>query len=119
MKKGCFITTIVALTIIVAAILYVFQNHFDSLILNPGKKFVAGFIKDDIKSKIKFVADSPEKTELINLIEDYASDKKVLEKVKEADINKIISAIETAAEDSLIGKAELENISQLLKARLK
>ena len=119
MKKGCFITTIVTLTIIIAGILYVFQNHFDNLVLNPGKKFVAGFIKDDINSKIKFVADSPEKAELINLIERYAADKEVLEKVKEADINKIISAIEAAAEDSLILKTELENISQLLKTRLK
>ncbi len=119
MKKGCFVTTIVTLTIIVAVILYLAQNHFDSFILNPGKKIVAGFIKDDINSKLKFVTDSKEKTELLHLVDQYAADKEMLEKVKEADINKIISAVETAVEDSLIEKAELENISQLLKTIIK
>lgn len=119
MKKGCFVTLIVTLTIIVAAVLYIFQNHFDSLIMNPGKKIIAEFIKDEFNSKLMIVIDSPEKQELKELIEGYSNNIEKYKNVNEDDIKKVIDSINAAISDSIIYRAELENIKQLTKRILK
>jgi hypothetical protein len=119
MKKGCFITAIVVATIVIGAAMYIFQNHFDTLVLNPGKKLLAGFIKEDLKKKLEFVVDSPEKTELKILIEKYSSDAETLKKLKEKDVDQIINVIDSALDDSIIQKSELEDISLIIKSKSK
>ena len=119
MKKGCFITTIVVATILIGAAMYIFQNHFDSLVLNPGKKILAGFVKKDLEKKLEFVIETREKTELRNLIKEYSENTDAIKKLKEKDIDQIISTIESAISDSIIKKSELEEISQLLKSKSK
>ena len=119
MKKGCFITTIVVSTILVGAGLYIFQNHFDDFVLNPGKKWIAGFVKDELDAKLISVIDSPEKHELKKLIKEYSENAEALKKVKEKDIDKLIAEIESAMLDSIIQKTELEEIKQLIKTEQK
>jgi hypothetical protein len=119
MKKGCFITAIFVITLIVGTALYIFQNHFDTLVLNPGKKLLAGFVKKDLEEKLEVVIDSPEKTELKNLIKSYAENTEAIKKLKEKDIDEIISVIESTVSDSVINKSELEKISQIIESKLK
>lgn len=119
MKKGCFITTIVVVTILIGAAMYIFQNHFDSLVLNPGKKILAGFVKKDLEKKLEFVIETREKTELRNLIKEYSENTDAIKKLKEKDVDQIISTIESAISDSIIKKSELEEISQLIKLKSK
>ncbi len=119
MKKGCFITSIVIFTILVGASLYIFQNHFDDFVLNPGKKWIAGFVKDELDAKLISVIDSPEKNELKKLIKEYSENAEALKKLKEEDIDKLIAEIESAMYDSIIQKKELEEIKQLTKTKLK
>lgn len=119
MKRGCFITVIVVLTIFVAAALYIYQNHFDTLILNPGKKWLAGFVRQEFDEKLESVKDSPERTELQKLIHDFSENTEAIKKFKEKDIEKLINTIENAMSDSLIQKTELEEISQIIKSKVK
>ena len=117
MKKGCFITAVVVFTILRGAALYIFQNHFDTLVLNPGKKLLAGFVKDELEEKLEYVVDSPEKIELKMLIRDFSKNTEALKKLKENDINKLITTIESAMNDSIIQKSELEEISLIIKSK--
>ncbi len=119
MKKGCFITTIVVATVIIGAALYIFQNHFDSLILNPGKKILAGFVKKDLEKKLEFVVETPEKAELRSLIKKYSENTDAIKKLKEKDVEQLISTIESAISDSIIKISEFEEISQLIKLKSK
>lgn len=119
MKKGCFITTIVVFTILVGAGLYIFQNHFDDFVLNPGKKLIAGFIENEFETKLVNVVDSPEKRELKRHIRDYSNNVEKYKNITEEDINKVISSIDSAILDSIINKSELEEIKQLSKRLLK
>lgn len=119
MKKGCFITTIVVFTILVGAGLYIFQNHFDDFVLNPGKKLIAGFIENEFETKLVNVVDSPEKRELKRHIRDYSNNVEKYKNITEEDINKVISSIDSAISDSIINKSELEEIKQLSKRLLK
>jgi arsenate reductase-like glutaredoxin family protein len=117
MKKGCFITAVIVFTILLGAALYIFQNHFDTLILNPGKKLLAGFVKDELDKKLVVVADSPEKTELKKIISDFSKNTEALKKLEEKDVNKLIATIESAMSDSIIQKSELEEISLIIKPK--
>jgi hypothetical protein len=119
MKKGCFITVIVVFTILVGAALYIFQNHFDDFVLNPGKKLLAGFVKNKLEKKLESVVESQEKTELKELIKYYSENTEAVKKLKKEDIDRIISKIESAIADSIIQKNELEEIKQLTKIKLK
>lgn len=117
MKKGCFITAIVVFTILLGVALYIFQNHFYTLVLNPGKKLVAGFVKDELEQKLEFVVDSPEKTELKKMIKEYSTDTEALKMLKEKDIDRIVTTIESAMSDSVIQKSELKEISLIIKSK--
>lgn len=119
MKKGCFITAVVVTTILVGAALYIFQNHFESLVLNPGKKFLAGFVKDELEKKMAFVYESPEKRKLKKLIKNYSENTDIIKKLKEKDVDSIVNRIDLAISDSVIQKSELDEISQLLESKLK
>ncbi len=119
MKKGCFITAIAVTTIIIGAALYIFQNHFDSLVLKPGKKIIAGFVKDELREKLKFVKDSKEKMELKELVKKYSENPKVLEQFNQEDLEQLISEIKYAITDSVITKSELEKIKQIIESKLK
>lgn len=114
MKKGCFISAIAALTIFVAAVLYIIQNHLDSFIVNPGKKIVAKFIKNELDEKLEVVIDSPEKTELKQMIKELSESPEKLKSLNENELKELMSAIDAAISDSIIQKSELENISKLI-----
>lgn len=115
MKKGCFITGIVILTIVLGVVLYIFQNHFDSMILNPGKKWIAGIVKGGLHEELDVVVDSPEKTELLNLIEEFSKSTEKLKTVKKDEIEQLVNQIKLAVTDSIIQKSELEEIKKLLR----
>lgn len=117
MKKGCFITSIALLTIIVGAALYVIQNHFDSLVLSPAKKVIANLIRNDLYKELDKVVESEEKTELKKKIKDFSQNKAVLNRIKEEEITELVNAIEKAISDSLISKAELNEISKLMESK--
>lgn len=117
MKRGCFITVIVVITIIVGTVLYIFQNHFDNLILNPGKKIIAGIVNDEISKKMKSVKESSAKTEMMAAIKSFSENSKILKLISEDDVKEIVEEIKAAAADSVIDESELKEISQLLELK--
>jgi uncharacterized protein YegL len=119
MKKGCFITAISVFTVLVGVVLYIFQNHFDELIGNPGKKLLASFVKSELEKEMKSVVETPEKAELKKLINNYSENVEALKKAKEEDISKLISTIQAAIADSIIQKSEIENIKKIIETKLK
>jgi len=99
--------------------MYIFQNLFDSLVLNPGKKILAGFIKNELEEKLIVVADSPEKAELQKLIENLSKETEALKKIMDKDIDGLINTIESAMADSIIKESELEEIKLIIKSKEK
>ena len=127
MKKGCFVKTIIILTILIAAVLYFVQNHLDSL-LKPGKKIVKNLLLSEAENDLAYVKASPEKDSLFILFDEYLD--KRLDKIKtlsdkneeevEININKVIDSINKyMITDSLIDEKELQEIKIILKEDLK
>lgn len=96
--------------------MYIIQ-HRSGLFLEPGKKILTGFIKDDLNKEFSVVKDSPEKTELKNSLESYLKNLKAGNITGNEDINKIVDLVKQAVKDSVITASELKEISNNLKMK--
>ena len=117
MKRGCFIRSIVILTILIAAALYIIENKFDEFFLEPGKKYLAELVELGMKEDIDKIVDSPEKDSLTVLLKSYISD---LQEAKHFnfssdDEDSFAGLIKNVSEDSVITENELKEISKLME----
>ncbi len=117
MKKGCFIRSIVIITILVAAALYIIENKFDEFFLEPGKKYLADLVEVGLKEDMEKIADSPEKDSLSMMLKSYLKEFKESKKIKISsdDVDSFSDLLNDASKDSVITKNELEEISKLLE----
>ena len=127
MKKGCFVKSVVVLTIFIAAILYLIQNHLDTIV-KPGKKIIKNLALTDIEDNLAYVKSSPEKDSLLVLFDDYLSKK--LDKIKnlsekngdktEINVDELLDQIKPyIINDSIIDAKELSEIKTIIKEDLK
>lgn len=114
MKKGCFIKIIIILTILTAAIVYIIQNHFDELILRPGKKALAEMYISEFNTKASFIAESPEKDSVRNIVRDLVLNQIEKEKnLSNESLKSFFDSISHTLKDSIITFSELEEIKKI------
>ena len=119
MKKGCFLKFIIIFTIVLASILYLVQNKFDELFLEPGKELVLSVIEENWNSELGYVNDSPEKDSLKTLLRLYISGIESTEYLSDERVEAVINYLEQTFKDSLIDYEELSHINKLIKYALK
>ena len=119
MKKGCFLKFIIIFTIVLAAIIYLVQNKFDDLFLKKGKEFVLSLIEDSWDSELGYIADSPEKDSLKNLLHYYISGIESAKDLTDESTKDVINYLEQTFKDSLIDNEELSHINNLIEYALK
>lgn len=116
MKKGCFFRTIIIITVLVAAALYIFENKFDEYFVKPGKKYLVEILETDLKDDFNMIKESAEKDSLKNLIASFIENVKSSDKFTFSvnDSESFTNYLSKAAEDSIISKEELIKISSIL-----
>jgi len=116
MKKGCFIKSIFILTIITGVIVYLVQTKFDSLILNPGKKYLTGFVSKGVNKSMQSIKESPEKDSLKVLLSDFFDHKLLgFHSFSDKMFDPLTDSLKKFSQDSIINKSELNKIKQVLK----
>jgi len=115
MKKGCFLKTVIIMTIIIASVLYIFQNKFDEIFIGPGKQFVLSVFEEKWATDFNYVQDNPEKDSLKSLIKFYIADIKSADEFSDEETEKIFQILKNSFKDSLIDKTELSEITNLIK----
>ncbi len=116
MKKGCFLKIIIILTIFIAVVLYIFENHFDDFILKPGENIIKDLVFNDINKKMEFVRNTPEKDSLKVLINRFVYNKLHKEhKLNNEEFEDLIDSVSSALNDSVISINELDNLKSLFK----
>jgi hypothetical protein len=116
MKKGCFLKIIIILTIFIAAVLYIFENHFDDFILKPGENIIKDLVFSDINKKMEFVRNTPEKDSLKVLIDKFVFDKlHKKHKFNSKEFEALIDSVSSTLNDSIISIDELDNLKSLFK----
>ncbi len=115
MKPGCFLKSIIVLTIIVAAIAYIIQ-HKSGLFFNPGKKIITEAFMNDWDNDFEYVRNTPEKNMLKDSLRLFLDSLKLQEIPDEKNIDRIAQMVSAAVADSIISDSELEVISNKLKS---
>lgn len=116
MKPGCFLKSIILLTILVAGIMYIIQ-HKSVLFFEPGKKIVAPLIIESLNDEFGYVKNTPEKIKLKEILDSFIRNLKYENAPDEKGINKIVDMIKAAAKDSIITDSELTEISKNLEMK--
>ena len=119
MKKGCFLKFIIIFTIVLASILYLVQNKFDELFLEPGKELILSVIEENWNTELGYVKDSLEKDSLKTLLHFYISGIQSTEYLSDERTEAVINYLEETFKDSLIDIEELSHINKLIKYALK
>ncbi len=117
-KKGCFLKIIIALTIIIAVILYIVQNHLDDVVINPAKKVISSFMVSGAFKHLTYIKETPEKDSLKILLRDYVKDKISKSKsINSDDLDWLLDSIKVVATDSLFTKDDLNKIKELINLK--
>ncbi len=119
MKKGCFVKIIIALTVLIAVVLFLVQNYFDEFILKPGEKLIKGVVFEGFNREMKNVKETPEKDSLRVLMDNFVHSR--IKNKKEISINgeemeKLVDSAKIIFADSLITADELEKIKKLFES---
>lgn len=112
MRKGCFVKSIVILTIFVAAVTYIVQNHFEEWIAKPGKKILVPYIENRFVNEFEFVLDSPEKDSLLSFISSYLQKMDFTDN-KDSTKKEFFSRINLIVADSIVTESEIEEIKNI------
>ena len=115
MKKGCFIQSVVIITILVAAAVYIIQYKLDDWVVGPGKKIIISELERNWDSEAGFIKESIEKDSSKTLMNYYLQNIKTMEDVVNLDENNFLSEFKLAIEDSLVTEKELSKLTMLLK----
>ena len=119
MKKGCFIKGIIILTIIVAAVTYIFQNKFNDFIFTPGKKVILPIFINDFNKNLAYVKDGPKKDSLNLLIKNYLESSKNINELSDDSLKPFVREIYSIIADSIITSSELKNFNDFIRQRRK
>ncbi len=70
MKKGCFIQSVIIVTILIAAIVYIVKYKLEDWLVQPGKKIIISEVLKNWEKETAYIKESPEKdsTQIINEI---------------------------------------------------
>ncbi len=110
MKKGCFIKSIMILTVLTAAILYIVYNKFNDFFLNPGKQLIV----TSLNSEINRIHASPEKDSLKSMIKEYIDGIKDVKNISHKSVEDFADSLNFVLKDSVISPAELKHLRTIL-----
>ncbi len=135
MKKGCFLKSIVVLTIIIAAILYLVEHKYKDLIVNPGKGLLKSIALTEVDKKFDNVKETPQKDSLQILIKEFVENK--INKIGEnkdstkegkkninikfdddeidAKMEMLMDSLNVYLKDNIVDDTDLQKVIELLK----
>ena len=115
MKKSCFIQTVVIVTILIAAIIYVIQYKLEDWFIKPGKKFLISEAVKNLDNEVSYIQESVQKDSLKSLMKYYFENIKTMEEVVNLDEEIFINEFDAVIEDSILTDEEISKLTMLLK----
>ncbi|MDH3269378.1 MAG: hypothetical protein OEM46_11045 [Ignavibacteria bacterium] len=115
MKKGCFIQSVIIVTIIIAVIIYIIEYKLDDWLVKPGKKLILSEVSKNWEKETAYIEASVEKDSLKSLMNYYLENIKTMEDIVNLEEDIFLSQFKIAIEDSLITDNEISNLTLLMK----
>jgi len=114
-KKSCFIQSVIIITILVAAAIYIIQYKLDDWFIKPTKNILITEAGKDWESETSHINDSVQKDSLRSLLIYYFENIKSMKDVVNLDQEKIFEEFELVIEDSLITDEEISKLTLLMQ----
>lgn len=118
MKKGCFIQSVVIVTILIAVVVYIIKYKLDDWLVKPGKELILTELTKNWENETAYIKESIEKDSLKSLMKYYLENIKTMEEVVNLEEDIFFSEFELSIEDSLITDNEISNLTLLMKKEL-
>jgi hypothetical protein len=118
LKKGCFLKFIIIFTIILGISVYLVQNKFEEIFINPGKELLLNALEQGWEENLNYLKESPAKDSLKSLLENYISKMKLTKDISSEQTKEIIDHLETTFKDSLVDTEELTRVRELIEKEL-
>lgn len=115
MKKGCFIQSVIIVTILIAAIVYIVKYKLEDWLIEPGKKIILSEVSKNWDKETDYIKESPEKDSLKSLMKYYLENIKTKEDVVNLEQDIFFTEFKLSIEDSLITDNEISNLTLLMK----
>ncbi len=115
MKKGCFIKSIIILTIFVAVIAYFVRYRFNDLILIPERYIVNKGLSD----RLKDLKESPEKDSLKVLFQEYAHNVKRFDSASRKSLEAVSDSLKEILNDTIITHEDINRIKKIMELQSK
>jgi predicted nucleic-acid-binding protein len=115
MKKGCFIKSVIAITIFVGVVVYIVQYKLEEWLTEPAKYLQITQLAENWNTKANFIRDSIQKDSLGVLLSSYFSSVESMEDVVNWEEDLFLIGLQDAIDDSLITTDELSKLTLLLK----
>lgn len=115
MKKGCFIQSVIIVTIIIAVVVYIIKYKLEDWIFKPGKEIILSELADSWDDDTAFIKESVEKDSLKSLMKYYFENIKTIEEVVNLDQDIFLKEFKDLIDDSLVTEKEISNLTLLLK----
>ena len=115
MKKGCFIQSVIIVTILIAAIVYIVKCKLEDWLVKPGKKLILSEVSKNWEKEAAYIKESVEKDSLKSLMKYYLENIKTKEDVVNLEQDIFFTEFKLSIEDSLITDNEISNLTLLMK----
>jgi len=115
MKKGCFIQSVVIVTILIAVAVYIIKYKLDDWLVKPGKELILTELSNNWEKETAYIKESVEKDSLKSLMKYYLENIKTMKEVVNLEQDIFLSEFEVAIEDSLITDKEISKLTLLMK----
>jgi len=115
MKKGCFIKSVIAITIFVGVVVYIVQYKLEEWLTEPAKYLQITQLAENWDTKTNFIRDSIQKDSLGVLLSSYFSSVESMEDVVNWEEDLFLIGLQDAIDDSLITTDEISKLTLLLK----
>ncbi len=115
MKRSCFIQSVIIITILIAALVYIIQYKSDDWFFNPAKEFLVEETISDIDNELIYIENSTNKDSLKNLIKYFFNDVKSFKEIVNLDDKIFLEEFNVAIADSIITDKEISNLTSIMK----
>ncbi|MGE5680426.1 MAG: hypothetical protein ACM34K_06040 [Bacillota bacterium] len=117
MKRGCFITGLTVLTILIGVIFYIGKNYKD---IAP--KYLRSWIvqktRDNLDKKINILQNSPEKDTLVSLVNGYMESMKDMAEWDSKRDSEFLDSLSVSLKDKKIDSTEIALLKNLFNKHI-
>lgn len=115
MKKGCFIKSVIAITILIGVVVYIIQYKLEEWMIEPGNNMLVSQLAENWNKEAMFIRDSIQKDSLGVLVSYYFNNIESIEDIVNWDEELFLVGLQDAIDDSLITDDEISKLTLLLK----